>query len=54
MLDRDIGTVFNCSRKYVRLKDIKSSISMNSKLYDLKEYSKNKKVYLKDNRQILW
>lgn len=54
MLDRDIGTVFNCSRGYVRLKDLKSLISMNSKLYDLKEYSKNKKGYLKDNRQILW
>jgi hypothetical protein len=50
MLDRDIETVFNCSRRYVRFKDIKSLISM--KLYDLN--SKNKKGYLKDNRQILW
>lgn len=50
MLDRDIGTVFNCSRRYVRFKDLKSLISM--KLYDLN--SKNKKGYLKDNRQILW
>ncbi len=54
MLDRAIGTVFNCSRRYVRLKDLKSLISVNSKLYDLKEYSKNKKDYLNDNRQILW